>query len=85
MCGDIRGNLLLFSLPRTELSGHSVAADLNVSPMNYFKGAHGISSVCSVSVAGYCSDQVEVRSVWHDSGVLILNIMNLRILNYSCL
>lgn len=84
VCGDIGGNLLLFSLPRTELSGHSVAADLNISPMNYFKGAHGVSSVCSVSVAGYCSDQVEIRSTGADGCICYLkhdkHLLNLEFL-----
>ncbi|XP_073147643.1 uncharacterized protein [Henckelia pumila] len=84
VCGDIRGNLLLFSLPRGELSSHSAAADINISPTNYFKGAHGVSSVCSVSVAGFCSDQVEIRSTGADGCICYLkhdgHLLNLEFL-----
>ncbi|XP_075524062.1 uncharacterized protein LOC142556499 isoform X1 [Primulina tabacum] len=84
VCGDIRGNLLLFSLPRRELSGHSAAADIDISPVNYFKGAHGVSSVCSVSVAGFCYDQVEIRSTGADGCICYLkhdkHLLNLEFL-----
>ncbi|KAL2510452.1 Transducin family protein/WD-40 repeat family protein [Abeliophyllum distichum] len=72
VCGDIRGNLILFSLPRVLLSGVSVAAEVKVSPMNYFKGAHGISSVCSVSIVGLCSGQVEIHSTGADGCICYL-------------
>ncbi|KAL2535206.1 Transducin family protein/WD-40 repeat family protein [Forsythia ovata] len=72
VCGDIRGNLILFSLPRVLLSGVSVAAEVQASPMNYFKGAHGISSVCSVSIVGLCSGQVEIHSTGADGCICYL-------------
>ncbi|KAL3827740.1 hypothetical protein ACJIZ3_016542 [Penstemon smallii] len=73
VCGDIRGNLLLFPLPKDLLCGTSVAAEVEASPpLNYFKGAHGVSSVCSVSIAGLCSDQDEIRSTGTDGCICYL-------------
>ncbi|CAA2979716.1 uncharacterized protein LOC111412465 [Olea europaea subsp. europaea] len=71
-CGDIRGNLILFSLPRVLLLGTSVAAEVKASPLNYFKGAHGISSVCSVSIVSLCSGQVEIHSTGADGCICYL-------------
>lgn len=62
-CGDLRGNLVLFPLLRDLLHSKSVALHVEVSPLNYFKGAHGISAVSNVSVAKLRSNQTEIRSV----------------------
>ncbi|KAK4418002.1 WD repeat-containing protein 6 [Sesamum alatum] len=72
VCGDIRGNLLLFSLPRGLLCGTSIAAEVKASPVNYFKGAHGVSSVSSVSIYSPSSDQVEIRSTGADGCICYL-------------
>lgn len=37
---------------------------MKVSPLTYFKGAHGISNVTTVAVARLNSNQIEIRSVW---------------------
>lgn len=63
-CGDLRGNLVLFPLLRDLLNDKSVALHVELSPLNYFKGAHGISTVSNVSVAKLRSNQTEIRSVW---------------------
>lgn len=63
VCGDLRGNLILFPLLRDLLLGTSTASELKISPLNYFKGAHGISTVSNVSVAKLRSNQIEIRSV----------------------
>lgn len=63
VCGDIRGNLVLFPLLKSVSMGTSVALEGKISAINYFKGAHGISSVTSVTIAGLHSDQIEIRSV----------------------
>ncbi|KAH0981980.1 hypothetical protein GBA52_009157 [Prunus armeniaca] len=63
VCGDIRGNLVLFPLRKGVLQGTEVASNVKISPSNYFKGAHGISSVSSVSVGRLSSSQIEIRSV----------------------
>lgn len=63
MCGDIRGNLVLFPLLKSTLVGTSVASDTKISALAYFKGAHGISTVTSVAVARLRSNQIEIRSV----------------------
>lgn len=63
VCGDLRGNLVLFPLLK-DLLVTSVALDMKISTLNYFKGAHGISSVCSISVASCSPRRVEIHSVW---------------------
>lgn len=63
VCGDIRGNLLLFSSPRALLNSTSATTEVKASPVNYFKGAHGVSSVNSVSISSLSSDEIEIRSV----------------------
>lgn len=63
MCGDLRGNLVLFPLSRDLLQSISAAPDLRISPLNYFKGAHGISTISNISVARLSDSQIEIRSV----------------------
>ncbi|KAI3449343.1 hypothetical protein Pfo_006008 [Paulownia fortunei] len=72
VCGDIRGNLLLFSLPRGLLCNTSIAAEVKASPMNFFKGAHGVSSVSSVSISSLSPDQVDIRSTGADGCICYL-------------
>ncbi|KAK6118147.1 hypothetical protein DH2020_048131 [Rehmannia glutinosa] len=72
VCGDIRGNLLLFSLPRGLLSITSSASEVKASPMNYFKGAHGVSSVSSVSISSPSPDQVDIHSTGADGCICYL-------------
>ncbi|CAK9145270.1 unnamed protein product [Ilex paraguariensis] len=64
VCGDLRGNLILFPLLKGLLLGSYIASEAKISPSNHFKGAHGISSVCSVAIAGSSFSQVEIHSVW---------------------
>ncbi|CAN6706203.1 unnamed protein product [Malus baccata var. baccata] len=61
VCGDIHGNLVLLPLLKSVLHG-TVEPNLKVSPSNYFKGAHGISSVSSLAVARLSSKKIEIRS-----------------------
>lgn len=62
VCGDNRGNLVLFPLLKSALLGSFVASDVKISALNFFKGAHGISTVTSVAVARLLN-QIEIRSV----------------------
>ncbi|XP_019059747.1 PREDICTED: WD repeat-containing protein 6 isoform X2 [Tarenaya hassleriana] len=66
VCGDIRGNISLFPLPKSMLSNSSVSPELKISPTNYFKGAHGISTVSSLSVARLTYNKVEICSTGGD-------------------
>ncbi|XP_048337417.2 uncharacterized protein LOC107426171 isoform X1 [Ziziphus jujuba] len=66
LCGDIRGNLVLFPLLKTVLLRTSAAPDVKISALTYFKGAHGISSVTSVTVAGPSPNQIEICSTGAD-------------------
>lgn len=63
VCGDLRGNLVLFPLLRDLLLNAPVSSVAQISPLNYFKGAHGISSVTSVSIHYSSSRNIEVHSV----------------------
>lgn len=63
MCGDIRGNLLLFPLQRDILFSMSTASEIYITPLNNFRGAHGISTVCSISIASFSPTQLEIHSV----------------------
>lgn len=77
VCGDLRGNLILFPLLRDLLLGESVASVSQIAPINYFKGAHGISSVSSVSIHGSSSSNVELHSVRASSVFLINKFMEM--------
>lgn len=65
VCGDLRGNLVLFPLSKGLLLGMSTSI-VTISPLNYFKGAHGISSVASISVFRLSGNQVEICSTGAD-------------------
>ncbi|CAH9082556.1 unnamed protein product [Cuscuta epithymum] len=62
VCGDIRGNVLLFPLKKDLVNAKPLPLEENVSPLTYFKGAHGISTVCSVSIAGSIPSQLDIHS-----------------------
>ncbi|KAM3323632.1 putative protein isoform X1 [Capsicum chacoense] len=66
VCGDVRGNLLLFPLQRDILFSMSTASEINISPFSYFRGAHGISTVCSISIASFSPTQLEIHSTGGD-------------------
>lgn len=66
VCGDLRGNLVIFPLSKDLLLGMSNAPIVNISPLNYFKGAHGISSVASITVIRLSCKQVEICSTGAD-------------------
>ncbi|XP_059311756.1 LOW QUALITY PROTEIN: uncharacterized protein LOC132063295 [Lycium ferocissimum] len=66
VCGDIRGNLLLFPLQRDTLFSMSTTSEINISPLSNFRGAHGISTVCSISIASFSPTQLEIHSTGGD-------------------
>lgn len=63
VCGDVRGNLILFPLSNDLLHGRTITTGVKITPTCYFKGAHGISTVTSVVVARLGSCQTEIHSV----------------------
>lgn len=63
VCGDVRGNLILFPLPKDLLLDSPITTGVKIIPTCYFKGAHGISTVTSVVVARLESCQTELHSV----------------------
>ncbi|PSS06262.1 WD repeat-containing protein [Actinidia chinensis var. chinensis] len=71
VCGDLRGNLVVFPLVKDWLLGTSVASEV-ISTLSYFKGAHGISSVCSISVASFSCSLVEICSTGGDACICYL-------------
>ncbi|KAL3531563.1 hypothetical protein ACH5RR_010885 [Cinchona calisaya] len=72
VCGDIRGNILVFPLSKSILFGMPVSSETETFPLSYFKGAHGISSVCSISIASSSLGQVEIRSTGQDGCICYL-------------
>lgn len=63
-CGDLRGNMVLFPLLKYLVLGTYVTQEVKkISPINHFKGVHGISSVTSVSVTMLGYNQIEICSV----------------------
>lgn len=63
MCGDLRGNVTLFPLSKDMLNGASVSPELKIPSFSYFKAAHGISTISSLSVARFTSNKAEICSV----------------------
>ncbi|XAR61466.1 hypothetical protein NMG60_11035174 [Bertholletia excelsa] len=72
VCGDLRGNLVLFPLPKDLVLSKSVISDVKISTLNYFKGAHGISSVCSIQIAQFGYPQLEINSTGADGCICCL-------------
>ncbi|XP_010428847.1 PREDICTED: WD repeat-containing protein 6-like isoform X1 [Camelina sativa] len=66
LCGDLRGNITLFPLSKDMLNGVSVSSELKIPSLIYFKGAHGISTVSSLSVARITSNKAEICSTGAD-------------------
>ncbi|GAB2262785.1 hypothetical protein Droror1_Dr00003782 [Drosera rotundifolia] len=66
VCGDLRGNLLVFDLSKALLRDGSQGSGEKMPPVSYFKGAHGISTVSSLSLAGISPISVEICSVGGD-------------------
>ncbi|KAH7404388.1 hypothetical protein KP509_15G022600 [Ceratopteris richardii] len=65
LCGDQRGNILVFIIPLKVVSESTKS-----SPLVSFKGAHGISAVASISVVGYESkEQIKICSTGRDGCV----------------
>ncbi|CAN1353164.1 WD repeat-containing protein 6 [Linum perenne] len=62
LCGDLRGNLLLFPLLKDALMKTSNGQETKITPTSYFKGAHGISSVSSLSMTKLSSSEIEIRT-----------------------
>ncbi|XP_034690714.1 uncharacterized protein LOC117918294 isoform X1 [Vitis riparia] len=72
ICGDLRGNLILYPLLRSILVGSSFGSEVKITPLTYFKGAHGISSVSGISIAGFVSNQIEIQSTGGDGCICYL-------------
>ncbi|CAH8304075.1 unnamed protein product [Eruca vesicaria subsp. sativa] len=66
VCGDLRGNITLFPLSKDMLNGVSVSPELKIPSSNYFKAAHGISTVSSLSVVKLTSNKAEISSTGAD-------------------
>ncbi|XP_012082975.1 uncharacterized protein LOC105642679 isoform X2 [Jatropha curcas] len=69
VCGDLRGNLVLFPLLKSLLLETPAAPGIKISPLSYFKGAHGISSITSISVSKLSSCGIELCSTGADGCV----------------
>ncbi|KAJ6686773.1 WD REPEAT PROTEIN [Salix purpurea] len=72
VCGDSRGNLVLFTLSKDLLQDKPTVPQIKISPLSYFKGSHGISTVSNISVAKLSSDMIEIRSTGGDGCICYL-------------
>ncbi|XP_038683982.1 uncharacterized protein LOC119984211 isoform X3 [Tripterygium wilfordii] len=66
VCGDLRGNLIVFPLSKGLLQASHDQSEVKIPPLTYFKGAHGISTVASISVTKLHANQTEVCSTGGD-------------------
>ncbi|KFK30735.1 hypothetical protein AALP_AA6G020500 [Arabis alpina] len=66
VCGDLRGNIILYPLSKDMLNGVPVSSELKIPSLNHFKAAHGISTVSSLSVARLTSNKAEICSTGGD-------------------
>lgn len=69
---------MLFPLSRSNYAVLNVASQGKVNPLGFFKGTHGISSMCSITIASSSSTQIEICSVWR-----ITELMDLLSFNVS--
>ncbi|MBA0563008.1 hypothetical protein Golob_008020 [Gossypium lobatum] len=72
VCGDLRGNLILFPLSKDLLLCTAATSGVKISPLSYFKGAHGISTVSNISVSRLRHGQVEIRTTGADGCICYL-------------
>ncbi|KAK9704720.1 hypothetical protein RND81_07G007200 [Saponaria officinalis] len=72
VCGDVRGNLVLFPLSKSILLETSPLTVENTSVVTYFKGAHGISSVSSISISRFSCTLTEICSTGGDGCICYL-------------
>ncbi|GAB4841817.1 hypothetical protein Ancab_022553 [Ancistrocladus abbreviatus] len=72
VCGDLRGNLLIFPLSKSILLDRSVGSIGKMRPLTYFKGAHGISTVSSISITQLSRTLVEISSTGGDGCICYL-------------
>lgn len=75
VCGDLRGNLILFPLSKGLLLDTPAAPETKIFPLTYFKGAHGISTVSSICISKLSSNEIEICSVWSKLQCLNMNII----------
>ncbi|KAJ9187931.1 hypothetical protein P3X46_003342 [Hevea brasiliensis] len=66
VCGDLRGNLIVFPLYKGLLLDARTAPEIKIFPLCYFKGAHGISTVSSISISKLSSNEIEICSTGGD-------------------
>lgn len=62
ICGDKRGNITLFPLLE-ELLVENFKDITDLSPLDHFKGAHGISSVTSIYIGKSNFNYVDIQTV----------------------
>ncbi|XP_030551812.1 uncharacterized protein LOC115756249 isoform X2 [Rhodamnia argentea] len=94
ICGDLRGNLVLFPLLKDLLLNTFAMSAAKISPVNHFKGAHGISAVSSISVAHMSFNHIELHSTGadgcicymeYDKGLQSLNFVGMKqVVQVSC-
>ncbi|XP_022998382.1 WD repeat-containing protein 6 isoform X2 [Cucurbita maxima] len=77
VCGDVRGNLILFPLSKDLSLDNPITTEVKIIPTCYFKGAHGISTVTSV-VIRLDSCQTEIHSTGADGCICHMEYVKLK-------
>ncbi|KAG6606915.1 WD repeat-containing protein 6, partial [Cucurbita argyrosperma subsp. sororia] len=77
VCGDVRGNLILFPLSKDLSLANPITTEVKIIPTCYFKGAHGISTVTSV-VIRLDSCQTEIHSTGADGCICHMEYVKLK-------
>ncbi|XP_022934499.1 uncharacterized protein LOC111441655 isoform X2 [Cucurbita moschata] len=78
VCGDVRGNLILFPLSKDILLDSPITTGVKIIPTCYFKGAHGISTVTSVVIARLESCETEIHSTGADGCICHMEYVKLK-------
>ncbi|XP_065001018.1 uncharacterized protein LOC135634570 isoform X1 [Musa acuminata AAA Group] len=66
ICGDKRGNITLFPLSEELMVANHEDVTKNITSLDHFKGAHGISSVTSIYIARSDFNHVEIQTTGAD-------------------
>ncbi|XP_057519754.1 uncharacterized protein LOC130800308 isoform X2 [Amaranthus tricolor] len=72
VCGDLRGNLILFPLAKSILLDSAIPSIEKTPCLTYFKGAHGISTVSCISMVRLSLSLVEICSTGGDGCICYL-------------
>ncbi|KAL4203038.1 hypothetical protein AMTRI_Chr02g224220 [Amborella trichopoda] len=76
VCGDQRGNLIIFPIPKSLSVAESIVLEATIPVLTHFKGAHGISCVASISISTSSCNEVQIRSTGRDGCICYFTYRN---------